>query len=60
MSGKKIEIITDAEGLGREYSGENAHLMNEIKDFQFTPFREAIRALYKWYEQNKAMQNMRQ
>lgn len=53
MSGKKLDIIIEAEGLGREYSGENALLMNELKGFKFSPMDGSIKDMYAWHNLNK-------
>jgi len=52
ISGKKLDIKIKTKGLGREYSGDNSLLLNELKDFEFSPLDESIKALYKWYELN--------
>ncbi len=48
-SGKDLKIIIENEGEGREYSGDNNLLLNELGDFSFTPIDESIKALYNWY-----------
>ena len=53
ISGKRLEIIIKNESLGREYSGDNTLLMNELKACIFTPIDDAIKALYHWYDSNK-------
>ena len=53
ISGKDLNIAVKCEGLGREYSGDNSLLMNEIKKFEFSSIDESIRALYNWYDSNK-------
>lgn len=53
ISGKDLDIIIKTEGLGREYSGDNSLLLNELKDFRFSPIDSSIKALYKWYDLNK-------
>lgn len=53
ISGKKLEIKIAAEGLGKEYSGDNTLLLSELKGFEFTPIDTSIKALYEWYNQNK-------
>lgn len=54
VSGKKLEIEIEKQGMGQEYSGDNALLRHELKGFKFTPREEAIRDLYKWHEQEYA------
>jgi GDP-L-fucose synthase len=53
ISGKKLEIIIKAEGLGREYSGDNSLMMNELKDFKPSPIDKSMRDLYDWYDSNR-------
>ncbi len=53
ISSKNLDIITKTEGPGREYSGDNSLLLNELKDFEFTSIDESIKALYDWYDLNK-------
>jgi len=53
ISGKKLDIIIKTEGIGREYSGDNSLLLNELKDFEFASIDESIKALYNWYDLNK-------
>ena len=52
-SGKKLDIEIETKGLDREYSGNNSLLLDEIKNFEFTPIGDSIKKLYWWYEQNK-------
>ena len=54
ISGKKLNIEIETIGLGKEYSGDNTLLMNELKGFEFTPIDNSIKALYDWFEQNKS------
>ncbi len=53
ISSKNLDIIIKAEGPGREYSGDNSLLLNELKGFEFTSIDESIKALYDWYDLNK-------
>lgn len=53
ISGKDLQIIVHNPGSGKEYTASNSRLMNELKDFHFTPLEEAMKELYKWYEENK-------
>lgn len=53
ISGKKLDIMIKTEGLGREYSGDNALLLDELKGFRFSSLDESIKALYDWHDQNK-------
>jgi UDP-glucose 4-epimerase len=52
-SGKKLEIQVGREGLGREYSGDNRRLLDEIGGFRFTSIEESICDLYRWYLERK-------
>ena len=57
ISGKKLDVLTKKEDLGREYSGDNTLLMKELKEFSFTPIDESLRALYDWYNVNKNIES---
>ena len=46
-----IEIIDSLKKP--EYSGDNTLLLNEIKDFKFTPIDKSIESLYNYYNLNK-------
>jgi len=52
ISEKKSEIILKQEGLNKEFSCDNKRLLDEIKDFKFTPLEESIRELYLYYKEN--------
>jgi GDP-L-fucose synthase len=49
ITGKKLDIIILKEGMGREYSGDNTKLINEIDNFSFKNIDECILDLYNWY-----------
>jgi GDP-L-fucose synthase len=51
-SGKKKEIIVQEPGMGVEYSGDNSRLVKLINP-RFTKMDDAIKAIYKWYLDNK-------
>jgi len=53
ISGKQLDIVIETAGFGREYSGDNALLLEELRDFKFQPFDKSIKELYGWYEENK-------
>lgn len=55
ISGKEIPIFVCKEGMAREYTASNQRFLNECEDFRFTPIKESIETLYKWYEQNQEM-----
>ena len=46
-----IEIIDSLKKP--EYSGDNTLLLNEVKDFKFTPINKSIESLYNYYNLNK-------
>lgn len=49
-SGKDIPIYIANEGIGKEYSGSNKRLCQEMKDFCPTDMRKAIHEVYLYYE----------
>lgn len=53
ISGKKLDAKIKTKGLGLEYSGDSTRLLNELKDFKFTPIDLSMKYLYNWYDQNK-------
>jgi len=53
ISGKNLEIKIAQSGFGLEYSGDNAKLKKELKNFEFTKITNSITALYKWYFDQK-------
>jgi GDP-L-fucose synthase len=53
-SGKELEIRVAREGWGTEYSGDNARLLSAMGGFRFTPIRESVGRLYRWYEERRA------
>ena len=50
ISGKDLPIYIHKDGLGLEYSGDNARLRNEYKDIKYTPIYVGVKELYSWYE----------
>ena len=52
ISGKDIGIDLRTKGPGKEYSGDNSLLIQELKGFRFTPINQAIEGLYVWYNQH--------
>lgn len=48
-AGKDLPVKIAQEGLGLEYSGDNARLKAEIPGLVFTPMAKAIPELYNWY-----------
>jgi len=53
ISGKNVPIQVGREGMGLEYSGDNARLRREMPGFKFTPLDEAVKKLFAWYEKNQ-------
>lgn len=51
VSGKDLPLEVAQDGLGVPYSGDNARLRAEMPTLQFTPIEEAVRTLYRWYEE---------
>ena len=49
-----FDIIVKMEGMGKEYSGTNKRLLNEIGGFQFTDYSRGIRVLYEFYREGGA------
>jgi GDP-L-fucose synthase len=50
--GKEVPILLAQDCLKPEYSGDNARLLAELPDFQFTGMDEAIRRLAQYYSNN--------
>ncbi|MGD0335666.1 MAG: NAD(P)-dependent oxidoreductase [Candidatus Omnitrophota bacterium] len=57
ISGKDFPIKVAREGMGLEYSGDNARLRQEMPVFKFMPVEAAIEKLYAWYSENKSSIN---
>lgn len=53
LANKKLDIVIKAAGLGREYSGDNALLLGELKGFKFSALEASLNELYHWYDINK-------
>jgi GDP-L-fucose synthase len=53
VSQKKLPIYVCKEGLANEYSASNQRLLNEMRNFTFTPMEDAIRELYVWYKNHE-------
>jgi UDP-glucose 4-epimerase len=52
-SAKNLEIVIRNEGLGREYSGDNSRLLEQIPDLQFREMSGSVARLYRWYESRR-------
>ena len=55
ISQKDLPILIKNEGLGLEYSGDNALLKSEYTSFCFAPLHTAIQELYDWYKERKQL-----
>jgi GDP-L-fucose synthase len=53
IAGKNLPIQLADNGLGREYSGDNARLLAETGDYQFADLKTSIAELYTWYESRR-------
>lgn len=53
ISNRSLNIKVEKSGLGKEYSGDNALLLKELKNFEFTSIDDSLKSLYDWYYQNK-------
>jgi GDP-L-fucose synthase len=49
ISGKKLLVSLDREGLGAEYSGDSSLLLRDLGGFTFTEVDASLRSLYDWY-----------
>ena len=47
------EVLVASEGYGLDYYGSNARLRKEFPEVKFTPIKESIETLYKWYSSSK-------
>ena len=47
ISGKKLELKIKKGGIGKEYSGDNSLLLNELKGFEFTQLDYSLKSLYE-------------
>jgi len=57
VSGKDLPVVTALEGLGIEYSGDNARLRTEIPGWRPAPIDLSIERLYDWYSGNRHLIN---
>jgi len=55
IDGRGIPIDIKEEGIGRVYTGDNTLFLKEFGDFDFTPPREAVSELYKWYKDDSGI-----
>lgn len=54
VSGKDLPVVVAEEGVGLEYTGDNARLRAEMPDLRFTPTSEAVERFYEWYAAHKS------
>jgi|TARA_B110000037_G_scaffold222729_1_gene299164 UDP-glucose 4-epimerase len=47
---QKIEILK--EGYGKEYTGDNSYLLENLGNFEFTPIKKSIEELIAYYKEN--------
>jgi UDP-glucose 4-epimerase len=52
-AGKNVPIEVAREGLGNEYSGDNARLLAAIGGYEFRDMTASVRELYGWYAARK-------
>jgi GDP-L-fucose synthase len=52
-SRKTLPIVVSNDGLGVEYSGDNARLVEEFRQFRPRAMEDSIAALYSWYLERK-------
>lgn len=57
LSKSKKEILLSQEGFGLDYTADNARLLKEFENAQFTSLKSAIAKLYEYYKENKNMIN---
>lgn len=50
----KSEIIVKNPGLNYKYTGDNSKLLQNIPDFKFMKYKEAVAKLYQYYKNNMA------
>jgi len=48
-SKKDLKLIIEKPGLNREYTGNNARLIDEMGEYKFKSIDESIKELYKYY-----------
>lgn len=49
---KQLPINIKNENTSKEYSGDNSRLLNEMKNFEFTPFYDALKKVFDWYKES--------
>lgn len=51
ISGKDLPVLICRDGLGNEYTASNERYLTECPHFIYTPLKESIGELYRWYEE---------
>jgi len=57
ISGRNPQVVVSNSGMGPEYTGDNARLLDEMGNFQFREMRSCVSELYAWYEANTGLIN---
>lgn len=52
VTGVGANIVVKSEGMKPEYSGSNRLMMEELGNFSFTPVRETVEELVKYYKEH--------
>ncbi len=52
VSNGRVNIKIKNPVMNNEYTGDNSLLLNEIKDFEFTPIEEGLKKLYLYKKEN--------
>ena len=55
VSGKDLPVVVARDGVGLEYTGDNARLRAEMSGLRFTPVVEAVERLYAWYAERTSL-----
>lgn len=50
ISDFKSDVCILNKGMNNEYSGDNSRLLDEIGEFEFTPYEKGIKLLYDYYK----------
>ncbi|MDR0646757.1 MAG: NAD-dependent epimerase/dehydratase family protein [Elusimicrobiota bacterium] len=53
INGKNLPVKIEKQGIGFEYTGDNAILKSELKNIRFTGIQKAILTLYNYYMEQK-------
>ena len=55
IADKKSKIIIAKKGLNKEYTCDNALLIQELGEFKFKDYKTGIKELYQWYANRKKL-----